>query len=166
VHKDNCNNLVEFSKLMKESGVDNVRFSPMWIPEFTEYHKSLKEIVESQLEEASKFVDSTFTVNSTYNISSKSHSKVRSYEKCYINQIVPVLGADMNIYTCHNKAYDEEGVIGSIANQNFKDMWFSKETKLFFDKFNAKHRCQHQCSSDNKNIILNNYLQSSLDNFI
>jgi len=166
VHKDNCHDLVKFAKLMKDYGVDNVRFSPMWLPEFSEYHKGFKDVVESQLKEAADLVDETFTVNSTYNTSDKTHTTHRSYKKCYINQIVPVLGADMSVYTCHNKAYDETGIIGSIKDQDFKNMWFSKQTKDFFDEFNPQKMCQHQCSADNKNIIMNEYFQSSFDNFI
>jgi len=166
VHKDNCQNLARFAEIMKEYGVENVRFSPMWIPNFTEYHDCIKGVVEEQLQFASQLIDDRFTVNSTYNIDDKLHSPVREYEKCYINQIVPVLGADMNIYTCHNKAYDREGVIGSIKHQDFKSVWFSDATKRFFSEFNAKERCQHQCSNDKKNIIIGQYIQSSLDNFI
>jgi sulfatase maturation enzyme AslB (radical SAM superfamily) len=166
VHKDNCNNLVDFATLMKDYGVGNVRFSPMWLPGFSEYHAPFKDIVKSQLKEASKLIDENFTVNSTYNTSDSAHSITRTYKKCFINQIVPVLGADMNIYTCHNKAYDNQGVVGSIKDQDFKSMWFSKETEDFFNKFNPKKMCQHQCSADNKNIILNEYIESSFDNFI
>jgi MoaA/NifB/PqqE/SkfB family radical SAM enzyme len=166
VHKDNCNNLVDFARLMKDYGVDNVRFSPMWLPGFSKYHENFKEIVKSQLKEASELVDDTFTVNSTYNTSDTAHSTQRTYKKCFINQVVPVLGADMNIYTCHNKAYDDSGIVGSIKNQDFKTMWFSKQTAEFFKKFNPQSTCQHQCSADKKNIIINDYIESSFDNFV
>ena len=166
VHKDNCRDLFDFSKLMKSYGVDNVRFSPMWLPNFLEYHKEIKKVVESQLKDVESLVDDTFSVNSTYNISDKDHATIREYSKCYINQIVPVIGADMKVYTCHNKAYDETGVVGSIKDMNFKEMWFSEATRVFFDKFNPKVNCQHQCSADNKNIILRDYFEASKDNFI
>jgi|APSaa5957512535_1039671.scaffolds.fasta_scaffold05316_2 MoaA/NifB/PqqE/SkfB family radical SAM enzyme len=166
VHKDNCNNLVEFAKKMKDYGVDNVRFSPMWLPEFSSYHQEFKDTVKAQLKEASYIVDNTFSVNSTYNTSDGAHKVTRPYKKCYVNQIVPVLGADMKVYTCHNKAYDTSGVIGNIKDQDFRSMWFSKETEKFFKKFNPQKTCKHQCSADNKNIIMNEYIESSLDNFI
>jgi MoaA/NifB/PqqE/SkfB family radical SAM enzyme len=166
IHKDNCQNLVEFTKFMKDLGVNNVRYSPMWLPDFAEYHKDIEKIVADQLSKIDNLIDDNFSVNTTYDISSKGHSVDRPYHKCYINQIVPVLGADLNVYTCHNKAYDDKGIIGSIKNQTFDQMWFSAETKKFFDEFNPVKSCKHQCSSDNKNIIINDYIQSSIDNFI
>ena len=51
-------------------------------------------------------------------------------------------------------------------NKSFKEFWFSKETKQFFDTFNAKISCNHQCSNDFKNILINDIFNTSKDNFI
>ena len=37
-------------------------------------------------------------------------------------QVVSVIGADCNVYNCHNKAYDKTGRVGSIKNQKFSDL--------------------------------------------
>jgi radical SAM protein with 4Fe4S-binding SPASM domain len=37
-------------------------------------------------------------------------------------QVVPVIGADGNVYNCHNKSYTEEAIIGNINNQSFENM--------------------------------------------
>ena len=81
-------------------------------------------------------------------------------------QTVPVVGADLNVYACHNKAYDNTGCIGSLKEQSFKDLWFSEATKQYMESFNAKHRCMHECSNDRKNIIINQVLDASTDNFV
>jgi MoaA/NifB/PqqE/SkfB family radical SAM enzyme len=167
VHQNNCTNLYEFTKLLKDSGVENVRYSPMYTPDFYNYHEKIKDQVNQQLEEIQKLVDGKFTVNSTYNITpGSSHSNMRSYNRCYIMQTVPVIGADQKVYACHNKAFDSTGCIGSIKDQTFKELWFSNETKQYMENFNAKHRCMHECSNDRKNILINQVLDASTDNFV
>jgi len=167
VHKDNCTNLYEFTEILKFAGVENVRFSPMYTPDFYTYHAEIAEKVNSQLAQIQNLVDGNFTVNSTYNIEpGSSHSNVRSYKKCYIMQTVPVVGADLNVYACHNKAYDNTGCIGSLKDKSFYDLWYSQETKDYMASFNAKHRCMHECSNDRKNIFINNVVDASTDNFI
>lgn len=167
VHNKNYKNLYEFSKLLKESGVQNVRYSPMYVPEFYEYHKPIEQAVNDELTKIRELTDETFAVNSTYNIKpGTSHSHARSYNRCYTMQTVPVIGADLNVYSCHNKAYDNNGLIGSLANASFRQLWFSEETKKFMNSFNPKLKCLHECSADRKNIIMNDFLNTSPDNFI
>ena len=105
VHRSNYKNLGVFTALLKSIGVENVRFSPMYVPDFYNYHELIAEEVNEQLRAIQTLCDDRFTVNSTYNITpGSSHSSSRSYRRCYIMQTVPVVGADMNVYACHNKA--------------------------------------------------------------
>lgn len=167
VHRNNYKNLWGYTQLLKDAGVENVRFSPMYVPDFYDYHKEIADEVNEQLEKIQTLCASNFSVNSTYNITpGSSHSHTRSYNKCFVMQTVPVIGADLNVYACHNKAYDNTGCIGSIARQRFTDLWFSDATKQYFEKFNAKTTCMHECSNDRKNILINNFVNASTDNFI
>jgi len=165
VHKGNCDGLFEAAHLFKAHGAENVRFSPMWIPNMQEYHAPIREKVLAQLQAAQAFVDGKFEVNSTYDLASPSHSTVRKYHKCLFMQIVPVIAADGNVYACHNKAYDAKGKVGSIVNQRFADLWFNDETKKFFETLDPTAACQHQCANDEKNILMHDIL-SAHDNFI
>jgi MoaA/NifB/PqqE/SkfB family radical SAM enzyme len=167
VHRNNYKNLGGLTQLLKDSGVENVRFSPMYVPDFYEYHKPIAEEVNEQLKNIQSICDDRFTVNSTYNITpGSSHSHTRSYNKCFIMQTVPVVGADLKVYACHNKAYDNTGCIGSIKDQSFKELWFSDATKEYMGSFNAKTTCMHECSNDRKNILINEVVNASTDNFI
>jgi hypothetical protein len=167
VHKKNYKGLYEFSAQLKDAGVENIRYSPMYVENFYDYHSDIANEVEEQLTQVSRLIDSKFTVNTTYNISpGSSHSNLRSYDKCFIMQTVPVIGADLGVYACHNKAYDQSGLIGTLKTSTFKDLWFSKETKEFMKSFNARHKCMHECSNDRKNILINNMLDASTDNYI
>jgi MoaA/NifB/PqqE/SkfB family radical SAM enzyme len=167
VHENNYKELFDIAALLKNSGIENVRFSPMYVTNFFEYHQKFADSVNTQLQKIASLIDDSFTVNTTYNLSNNSsHSPFRAYDKCYALEIVPVIGADLNIYTCHNKAYDKAGLIGSITNAKFSDVWFSKESQNFINKFNPKLKCLHECSADRKNLIINNFINTSHDNFI
>lgn len=167
VHKKNYLGLYEFSKMLKEAGVENIRYSPMYVPDYYQYHQSIAKEVIEQLEKIQELVDNNFTVNSTYDIQPTGSKSInRPYSKCYVMQTVPVIGADLNVYACHNKAYDVTGCMGSIKDQTFKEMWFSNETKEFMHNFNARHKCLHECTNDRKNILINDMLSASADNFI
>lgn len=165
VHKGNCDGLLEAAHLFKSCGAENVRFSPMWIPDMQAYHAPIKAKVEEQLKAAQALCDSRFDVNSTYDLTSSAHSTKRSYHKCLFMQIVPVIAADGNVYACHNKAYDAKGMVGSLANQRFAQLWFSPETKHFFETLDPTVACHHQCANDEKNILMHDIL-SAHDNFI
>ena len=139
----------------------------MYVPDFYDYHNAIADSVNAQLKEVASLVDDHFSVNSTYNITpGSSHSPIRSYKRCYIMQTVPVIGADLGVYACHNKAYDSTGMIGSLKDQSFKELWFNQETKDYMMNFNAKRTCLHECSNDRKNILINDVVQASTDNFI
>ena len=167
IHDKNYKNLYEFVKILKDCGVENVRLSPMWTPNFYEYHKKISNEVEKEMSKIQNLIDASFTVNTTYNIvPNSSHSIHRVYNKCFIMQTVPVIGADLNVYACHNKAYDDSGLIGSIKDKTFKELWFSEATKKFMQDFNPRRKCLHECSNDKKNILINEVLDSNFDNFV
>ena len=167
VHRNNYKNLGVFTRLLKDAGVENVRYSPMYVPDFYNYHNAIVDAVNDQLKEAATLVSDNFSVNSTYNIvPGSSHSPIRSYNRCYIMQTVPVIAADLGVYACHNKAYDSTGLMGSLKDQSFKEMWNSKATRDYMMNFNAKRTCLHECSNDRKNILINEVVQASTDNFI
>jgi len=169
ITKENYKGLEKAAKLLKSLGIDNVRFSPVWIKNMTNYHDSIKkEVIQSIKNIKEKFEDNNFKIYSGYHKAAISKIALyRSYTKCPFMQIVPVIGADSNVYNCHNQSYSEEGIIGSIKNQTFSDLWFSEKTSKYFESFNPQEHCQGiQCTADKKNVLLNNMLDASPDNFV
>ena len=168
VHDRNCSNLVEVARTLKDIGVHNVRFSPMWIsPGFHDYHAKLVDSVQGQLGQIqAELVSGRFTVNTSYDLTSSAHNSFRTYHKCFFMQTVPVIGADQVVYACHNKAYDSTGAIGSIRNQRFSELWFSPEAKQFMDGLDPVKTCCHQCANDSKNQLVNEIVNASFDNFV
>lgn len=169
VTKNNYRDIPLATELLKSLGVENIRFSPMWIDStFVEYHSSIKDEVISTIEEVKKtFQDDSFKVYTSYKDSIFTPNIYkRPYKKCYVMQNNPVIGADLNIYACHNRAYSSDSVISSIKNQSFKDAWFSETAKKFHEQFNCQNVCTTQCAGDSKNMFINDIMEISRDNFV
>lgn len=166
IHRDNYKGIGKFSRTLKDCGVENVRFSPMWTPDLVAYHTPIVEAVRDELSMAASLIDDKFSLNTTYNIESPSHSPQRAYHKCYFMQIVPVIGADQVVYACHNKAYDKTGAIGSIRGRRFKEFWFSEDARRVFENLDPARDCQHQCANDGKNLFIKGLVETNIDNFV
>lgn len=166
VDKDNYTHLFKVARRLKDLGVENVRFAPLWLPSFKSYHEPIKDEVLIHIRRVREALsDKNFKVYDSYKMDE--YEQERTYSKCHIMQITPVVAADGNVYTCHNKAYDQDGLIGSIKNQKFSEMWFSSETRCIFDNFSPiKHCSHHQCTNNKKNILIDKVLQAKNDSFI
>jgi MoaA/NifB/PqqE/SkfB family radical SAM enzyme len=168
ITKENYKNIRKAAEMLKSSGVENIRFSPMWIDNFNEYHAPIKDWIINELHEIKKDLEcQNFKVYSSYkNEVFRPDIKRRSYQKCYVMQYNPVVGADLNIYACHNQAYSSDSVIASIRDQSFKDAWFSQAAKDFHQGFNCQKICTGQCASDAKNIFIHELLDCHGDSYV
>ena len=162
----NHEGLIPFARTLKECGVENIRFSPVYVSNFLEYHEPIADRVREQLLEIQTFCDARFSVNSTYSLDSPSKSPVRPFTRCLYAQTVPVVGADLNVYACHNTAYSEHGKIGSIRDRSFKELWFSEQAKSAFLSLNPSMVCFHECANHHKVELFNALADTNLDNFV
>jgi len=162
VDKNNALHIYEFIKQLKNIGINTVKLSPCVISDsHTEndfYHKPIFEKVQEQTAKAiNDFSNSTFQISNSYRKLDEKFKK--KYTWCPYIQISPVIGADLNIYSCHTKAYNlDEGIIGSIKNRRFKDLWFLDKSKFF--KINPSRHCNHYCVEVAKNMLILEYLNA------
>lgn len=160
IDNKNYKEIFNFSKLMKSIGVDSVKISPCVVDNdgkknnqyhqpFYEEAKQLSNKVKMELE------DESFEVFDSYHLLEETFEK--DYEWCPYLQILPVIGADLNIYPCQDKAYNlDNGLIGSIKNTSFKDFWFNDKEKFF--RINPSCHCNNHCVAHNKNNLILDYL--------
>lgn len=162
VNRQNASHVYELTKRLKETGISSVKVAPCIVSnsgrENNEYHAPIfKQAKEQIAKAASELLDGDFEISDSY------HSQLESFRKeyawCPYLQILPVIGADLNIYPCQDKAYNlDEGLIGSIRNIRFKDFWFSGKDKFF--KINPSRVCNHHCVADAKNRLILEYLNT------
>jgi MoaA/NifB/PqqE/SkfB family radical SAM enzyme len=162
VDRKNASHIYELAKRLKGIGVDSVKIAPCLVSnsgrESNEYHKPIYQQVRKKIARiAGEFGDKGFEVFDSY------HSQLETFEKeynwCPYIQVLSVIGADLNVYSCQDKAYNiKEGLIGSIKNMRFKDFWFSDKNKFF--RIDPSLHCAHHCVADGKNKIVMEYLNA------
>lgn len=160
IDKNNAGQVYNFIKKIKNTGVNSVKVSPCIVSNSgkinNQYHKAIFNKVKEQVAKTiSSFVDDNFEIFDAYHSLDEKFKK--DYHWCPYLQILPVIGADLNIYPCQDKAYNlKEGLIGSIRKQRFKEFWFSDKNKFF--KINPVVHCNHHCVANEKNKIILDYL--------
>jgi len=160
VQEKNCNEVYDAIKLFCNLGVNHIKVTARNTPDFLQYHESFRQHVNEQINKGqSDFSRKGFAVINKYESDfDLAGVYQRTYERCLIIETVPIIAADQRVYHCHDKAYSTIDYIGSIADQSFKALWFSDATKELFSTFNPKKRCNHHCTFDERNILLNKFL--------
>ncbi|HBR15739.1 MAG TPA: radical SAM protein [Candidatus Omnitrophica bacterium] len=162
VDQDNQAHVYDMLQKLRDIGVDSVKVSACIVSnegrETNEYHKPFFNRVKDQLQKFQEDnKDGKLEIFDAYHEVDEKFKK--DYPWCPYLQVLPVIGADLNIYPCQDKAYNlEEGLIGSIKNRRFKDFWFSDKSKFF--KVNPSKVCNHHCVANVKNKLVLEYLNA------
>jgi MoaA/NifB/PqqE/SkfB family radical SAM enzyme len=152
----NAAHVYDLVKIVHDLGVRSIKISPCIVSNDHEMnnhlHLKLRPIVQEQLD---KLRDEGIEVYDSY------HQQLCSFQKdynwCPYIQVLPIIGADQNVYACHDKAYNKtNGMLGSIKDQSFKKFWFDGEEKFY--KIDPSKHCNHHCMSDQTNKLLLEYL--------
>lgn len=162
----NWESVYKSAEFYRDLGVNHIKFTARNTPDFHTYHEPFKEQVISQIKKAdAEFSNESFVLHNSYEEDFKYAGVYhRSYKFCPIIQIVTVIGADSVVYLCHDKTYSKSGIIGSIKEKSFKDLWFSKETRDRLINFNAESECTHHCTYDLRNILISEILKCAENN--
>lgn len=165
IDKENASHVYESLKKLKDVGIDSVKLSPCVVSndskESGEYHKPFFESVKDQIQKAKLYLqDDSFEIFDAYHELDLKFKK--DYTWCPYQQILHVIGADLNIYPCQDKAYNlENGLIGSIKENRYKNFWMTNKTKFF--KINPSKDCNNHCVANIKNEMVLDYLNVDSD---
>lgn len=162
VDKCNASHIYEFIEKAVDVGVDSIKIAPCIISNEGSvnncYHQPFFLLVKEQVERAKKnLAGDHLEINDSYHELESKFKK--SYNWCPYLQILPIIAADLNVYSCQDKAYNLDcGLIGSIKEMRFKDFWFKDKPKFF--KIDPSKDCGHHCVADGKNKIVLEYLSA------
>lgn len=159
VNHENAWQVYDMAKLMKELGVNHIKYTARVSKDLFAYHKPFKQSVVEQIKRAKEELEGGgFRVIDKYAGDFDSALVFRRcYEKCYVNRIFTVIAADSKVYFCHDKAYVKEGVVGDLKEQSFKELWFSEEAEKRYREFEPMKECDHHCVYDDRNGLLNTF---------
>ena len=162
VDKKNYSHIYDFVHLMKDVGVNHVKIMGVIVSndghESNQYHEEIRDEVRKNIESAKKLEDQNLKIVNHYHEFAERFDK--DYTTCPSQQFLVVIGADSKVYSCQDKAYTKEGLLGSIENRSFKDFWFSEENYKNMWSINPSVHCNHHCVEHQKNLYLHEYLKT------
>lgn len=161
IDQHNHGHVADICRTLRDVGVNHVKLSGVVVgnnvAENNQYHAKIRDEVTRQIEEARKLEDDDFSVIDLYH---ELEDRVfeKSYHFCPFLQFRPVIAADQMVYTCQDKAYNQEGLLGSIKERGFRDYWFSEENRDRLYSFDPSRSCHHHCTVHSKNLAILEYL--------
>ncbi len=150
---------------LRDLGVDSVKVSPCIVSndgaENNRYHAPFFATVKEQVAQAKATCAARgFEVYDAYHALDEKFRK--PYDWCPYQQILAVIGADLRVYSCQDKAYNlDSGCLGSIEQTRFRDFWFADKDKFF--RIRPSRDCDHHCVANAKNKMVLEYLEADRD---
>jgi len=156
VEKENYKQIFDAAKLFKSIGVDNFRISAAFTPIGFSYFDEILSEAKELSNKAQELSDDNFTVFNLFNDRVKdTFEGTQNYDFCPIKELLTYIGADYNVYTCCTLAYNNNGIVGSIKDQSFKELWNSQVKTDMFKNHNPSNNCKHPCMYKGKNDFIN-----------
>lgn len=145
VTRENYRELVTAVRLARECGADNVRIGAMFSTRGAGYYDAFREAVRELCAQAMLLQTDAFRVHALFDRRVADLEQGRpDYERCYYQEMVTYIGADLNVYRCCNTAYNPQGLLGSLKEQRLVSLWTNIKTKQAIKQFDARscERCQ------------------------
>lgn len=160
VGQDNAPHLYELIRQVAPLGPDSIKISPVIVSNEGEkncaYHAPHVEVVRDQLARAAADFGHFTEISDAFD--NQLHSFQKDYTWCPMLQIRPVIAADLNVYSCQDKAYNPDGLLFSIKERRFRDAWM--DNKAQFMKVDPTRHCNHHCVANGSNKMLLEYLDA------
>ena len=156
IDQKNANHIFDVVKLVYDLGIRSIKLSPCIMSNDAKKNNDMHFVIRPiVIGEFKKLEAAGIKIYNSY------HSQLEGFKKdytwCPYVQILPIIGADQNVYACHDKAYNKDtGLLGSIKDKSFKDFWYDGKDKFY--KINPSIHCNHHCVTDNTNKMLLEYL--------
>jgi MoaA/NifB/PqqE/SkfB family radical SAM enzyme len=145
VTPQNWREIVQGAGHAKRCGADNVRISAQFSADGESLFADCYDDAAAEARIAERLTDERFTV---YNRFGEKLDDLRQrspdYDRCGYQEFTTYVGGDQNVYRCCVLAYNERGLIGSIREQRFRDLWMSAARADAMRSFDARgcDRCQ------------------------
>ena len=158
VSKANANEVYEAAHLLKELGVDNVKFAAV-VENVPHYHQDIKDRVIEQIHRAqTDFADERFAVINNYeNDWMDKNFTTQPFPVCYTCRLVTVIAADQRVYFCHTRAYDSKAIVGDLRDKGFREMWYSPLTIKRLTSLQPQNDCRNFCVYQERNQLIKAY---------
>lgn len=166
VTQENHAQICRFLELMKRMGVDHVKISECVVSKDWRKDKKYMEnffvLTRKQIDKSLRLEDKNFSIIDRFHYPKEGDNSYRkSYNSCMFAQCLVVIGADLNVYSCQDKAYAKAGKLFSIRDQGFEEGWFGRENRRRLRQLDPSRTCRHHCTQHTKNLMLSEYFATS-----
>lgn len=169
VSKYNYRRIYEAACLLKELGVDNIKFAAL-VDNKRDYHKPIQGEAIEQIHRSKRDLESdSFQIINNYENDWMGRDFItQPFPICYICRLVTVIAADQKVYLCHDRAYESQAVVADIKDKSFREVWYSEETRSKLLKVDPRQECKYFCVYKERNELIQAYLDVNYDhiNFI
>lgn len=158
VTPENWGEVYEAARLAKENGADNIRISAQFSAHDEQLFAGFHEACSGLCRDAELLSDKDgFTVYNRFGQKLDDlQQKAPDYDACGYQVMTTYIGADLNVYRCCVLAYNEKGLVGSLKEQSFRDLWMAQERLDKMLAFDARScdRCQFNTINRNLEYLL------------
>lgn len=154
VTKDNWMEVVPAASRARDAGAHSFRLSAVFQPDGPGYFAGFYAEAARLCREAEGLATPRFRVTNMFGDRVEDLQQAHpDYGFCGYQHLTTYIGGDQNVYRCCNLAYNPRGLIGSIKDQRFKELWDSDDKFEDFAWFDA-HGCP-RCQFNQKNRTIN-----------
>jgi MoaA/NifB/PqqE/SkfB family radical SAM enzyme len=156
VDTDNWDSVYDGIMLSADYGADSVRVSIAFTPEGkTRWKEECIFEADRQVKAAAAELETKKPDFAVFNLIMERWNNValdhQNYPYCYWKEIGCVIGADSNIYSCCSLAYNKLGLIGSIQDRSFQQLWFGNEASSWRRRHRPHYDCPVFCLYERRN---------------
>ena len=166
VNQENSGEVLAFLRMARELGADHVKVSEAVVSTDPEENEACMrpffDTAKRQIAEGiATLQDGGFAIIDKLLLpSSEQEAFDKGYGRCPMAQCLTVIAADQNVYLCQDKAYTTAGLVGSIRDRSFAELWSSPETARKLRELDPRRDCRHHCVSHGKNLKLIDFFEA------
>jgi radical SAM protein with 4Fe4S-binding SPASM domain len=144
---ENWTEMYDAAWLYRSWGFDNIRIGLMFNPDNDNPYKQIRYKMNYLALKAIEDFDGNGDFRVINRVSEKLGELTQGspdFDFCSYQHFTTYIGGDLNVYRCCVYAYHHHGIVGSIKEQGFKELWDSQAKKENMDSFNPREceRCQ------------------------
>lgn len=164
--KENWREVGLAAEIARNCGADNFRISAVFQGDGDRYFQDFAVEADELCKQAELLSTDRFkVVNMFGNRLADLHQGAPDYSFCGYQNFTTYVGADLNVYRCCTQAYNERGLIGSLKDQTFRQLWESQAKRDDFASFDARG-CSLCQFNDRNRVLIKTLRKPSHENFV
>ena len=153
ITKENWTEVLGTAVLARNVGADNLRISAVFQPDDDHYFEHFLTPCAELCKKAVEVGNQDFKVFNMFGDRVEDlHAAHPDYSFCGYQHLTTYIGGDLNVYRCCNTSYNDIGLLGSLKNQTFEQLWHSAEKREKMEEFDARGCPRCQFNGKNKTI--------------